>query len=61
MNMTYEGGASVYMNLKLYNGMDFPVKVRMHAFRGTMVAKIPSERSDDMIGYAFTKDPGNVH
>ena len=58
MDLIYEGGASVYMTLTLYNDMILPVNVRMHAFRSVLVARIPSLRSDDMIGYSFAKDPG---
>ncbi|KAJ3359423.1 hypothetical protein HDU91_004925 [Kappamyces sp. JEL0680] len=57
-DLTYRGGASISIQATIANGSVIPVKVYMNEFSGTLRIRLPSERWDDMIGYAFVQDPG---
>ena len=57
-DISYDGGASVSIQASLTNGSVIPVQVFMNSFSGTLRARLPSERWEDMVGYAFVRDPG---
>ncbi|KAJ3270971.1 hypothetical protein HDV01_007301 [Terramyces sp. JEL0728] len=58
LDLVYRGGASIVIQATLSNGLTIPVQVFMNEFKGTIRSRLPSEKWEDMIGFAFVRDPG---